>query len=109
MFNKLLIGLLLRLLDSSLKLDYKKINVKAFEDWAYHSGDDVGWRSYLSYEDLKIMKALTFAQDRDNYLILVGRRLQLLYMGDEFRKAFENRKTAEEKRKAEAEKNNAKS
>ena len=109
MIKRILISLLLKLLDSSLKLNYKKIDLKAFEKWAYFSGDDAGWRSYLGYEDLKILKEMSFGKDRDHYMMLIGRRLQLLNMGDEFRKAFENRKSAEEKRKSEAEKNNAKS
>jgi len=103
MFKRLLIKWLLRLLDSSLALDYKKIDLKAFEKWAYFSGDDIGWRSYLAYEDLRILKELSFGKERDQYMILIGRRLQLLYLGDEFRKAFENRKSAAEKAKAEVE------
>lgn len=95
MFKRLLTGLLLRLLDSSLRLDYKKIDLKAFENWAYKSGDDPGWKSYLAYEDLRIMKEMTFGKDRDQYFILVGRRLQLLYLGNEMIKAFQNRKSEE--------------
>ena len=53
---------------------------------------------------MKILKEFSFGKDRDAYMILVGRRLQLLYLFDEMRRAFENRKTAEEKRIAEAQK-----
>ena len=103
--ERILIGLLIRLLDSSLKthVDYKQINKKAVEDWAFRSFDDRGWRSYFAYEDLKILKEMSFGKDRDAYMILIGRRLQLMYLFDGMRKAFANKKSAEEKRKSEAE------
>ena len=86
-----------------LHVDYKSIDKKATEDWAFRSFDDRGWRSYFAYEDLKILKELSFGKDRDAYMILIGRRLQLMYLFDEMKKAFENKKSAEEKRKSEAE------
>jgi len=100
--KRLIIGLLLRLLDSSAKIDYKQIDKKAVEDWAFYSFDNKGFRSYFAYEDLKILKELSFGKDRDAYMILVGRRLQLLYIFDEMKRAFENKKSAEEKKKSEA-------
>ncbi|MEK6897607.1 MAG: hypothetical protein AABW93_03700 [Nanoarchaeota archaeon] len=106
--KRIIIGLLLRLLDRSAKIDYKQIDKKAVEDWAYHSFDDRGWRSYFAYEDMKILKELSFGKDRDTYMILIGRRLQLLYLFDEMKKSVENKKSAEEKRKAEAEKSEEK-
>src|SRR3990167_10153822 len=102
--KRFIIGLLLRLLDSSVKLDYKQIDKKAVEEWAFHSFDDRGWRSYFAYEDMKILKELSFGKERDAYMILVGRRLQLLYLFDEMKKAFENKKSAAEKQ-ASAKKN----
>ena len=56
--KRLLIGLLIRLLDSSLRLhiDYKQIDKDAVENWAFRSFDDKGWRSYFAYEDMKIFK-----------------------------------------------------
>lgn len=101
--KRLLIGLLLRLLNSSLKLqiDYKQIDKKAVEEWGFRSFDDKGWRSYFAYEDMKILRELSFGKDRDQYFVLIGRRLQLLYIFDEMKKSFANRKSAEEKRKAE--------
>lgn len=106
--KRIIIGLLLRLLDRSVKIDYKQIDKKALEEWAWRSFDDRGFKSYLGYEDLKILKELSFGKDRDQYMILIGRRLQLLYLADEMRKAVELKKSAEEKRKAEAEKNEEK-
>lgn len=103
--RRILIGLLLRLLDHSAAVDYKQIDKKAVEEWAFRSFDDKGWRSYFAHEDMRILKELSFGKDRDTYFLLVGRRLQLLYIFDEMKKSFENRKSAEEKRKAEAEKN----
>lgn len=104
--KRILIGLLLRLLDSSLKLqiDYKQIDKQAVEEWAFRSFDDKGWRSYFAYEDMKILKELSFGKERDQYFILIGRRLQLLYLFDEMKKSFENKKSVEEKKKAQAEK-----
>ena len=95
--KRILIGLLIRLLDRSVHVDYQKIDKKAAEDWAYRSFDDKGWRSYFAYEDMKILKELSFGKAADQYYILVGRRLQLLYLFDEMKKAFENKKSASEK------------
>lgn len=102
--QRLIIKILLRLLDSSFKVDYKQIDKKALEEWAFRSFDDKGWRSYFAYEDMKILKELSFHKSEPMYSILVGRRLQLLYLFDEMRKAVENKKSSEEKKGAEAEK-----
>lgn len=96
-----IIGLLLRLLDSSAKIDYKNIDRKAFEDWAFRSFDDRGWRSYFAYEDMKILKELSFGKDRDQYMVLIGRRLQLLYMFDEMKKSVHIKKSNDEKARSE--------
>jgi len=98
--TRIIIGLLLRLLDRSAKIDYRQIDKKAFEEWAFASFDSKGFRSYFAYEDLKILKEMSFGKDRDQYMILIGRRLQLLYLFDEMKKAVENRKSEEEKRQA---------
>ena len=102
--TRIIIGLLLRLLDRSAKIDYKQIDRKAVEEWAFRSFDDRGWRSYFAYEDMKILKELSFGKERDQYMILIGRRLQLLYLFDEMKKAFEMKKSAAEKQ-ASAKKN----
>lgn len=104
--KRFLIGLLLRLLDSSVKMhvDYRGIDKAAVQAWAFRSFDDKGWRSYFAYEDMKILKELSFGKDRDQYMVLIGRRLQLLYLFDEMKKSFENKKTAEEKKQSEASK-----
>jgi hypothetical protein len=104
MIKKILIGLLIRLLDSTARVDYKNIDEKALEDWAFRSFDDKGWRSYFASQDMKILKELSFGKERDQYMILIGRRLQLLYMFDEMRKAVEIKKSKSEKAKSEAEK-----
>jgi hypothetical protein len=95
--KRFLIGLLLRLLDCSAVIDYKQIDKTSLEDWAFRSFDDKGWRSYFAYEDLRIMKEMSFGKDRDVYFLLIGRRLQLLYMFDEMKKAVQNKKSAAEK------------
>lgn len=95
--TRILIGLLLRLLDRTARIDYRKIDKQALEDWAYRSFDDKGWRSYFAYEDMRILKELSFGKDRDQYFILIGRRLQLLYLFDEMKKSVENKKSRAEK------------
>ena len=92
------------MLDRTARIDYRKIDKKALEDWAFRSFDDKGWRSYFAYEDMRILKELSFGKDRDQYFILIGRRLQLLYLFDEMKKAVENKKSAAEKQKSAAEK-----
>ena len=96
--KRFIVGLLIRLFDSSMKTNYKQIDRKAFDDWAFRSFDDIGWRSYFANEDLKILKELSFGKNRDDYMILIGRRLQLLYLFDEMKKSAENRKSKEEKK-----------
>lgn len=102
MLKRALICILLRLLDASFKVDYKKIDQKALEDWAFRSHRDPGLMSYFAYEDMKILKEFSFGKAQDAYWILIGRRLQLLYMFDEFRKGYENKKSAEAKAQAKA-------
>lgn len=95
--KRMCLSLLIRMYDSSLEIDYKKIDKKKLEDWCYRSFDDEGWKSYFGYADLKILKALSFGKSRDEYFILVGQRLQLLYLADEFRKVYELKKSEVEK------------
>ena len=101
MLKRLLIRLALRLLDSSFDIDYKKLDPKAFGDWAFRSFDDKGWRSFFAYEDMKILKEMSFGKDPLQYHILIGRRLQLLYLFDEMKRAAQNKKSEQEKRLAE--------
>ena len=106
--KRILIGLLIRLLDSSSIINYKEIDKQAVEDWAFRSFDDKGWRSYFAYNDMKILKELSFGKEDREYLILIGRRLQLLYLFDDMNKSFANKKSEEEKKrsKKEGEKSN---
>lgn len=103
----LLIRWLLRFLDSSFRINYKEIDKKALERWAYYSFDDRGWRSYFAYQDLLILKELSFGKHDEQYWILIGKRLQLLDLFDEMRKVYEMRNSEEEKKKVEASKKNA--
>jgi len=103
-----LLRISLRMLDSSIAIQYDKIDKSALEDWAYHSFDDKGWRSYFASEDLKILKELGNGKDRDQYMIFIGRRLQLLYLYDEMRRATENKKTRQMKKEVEAKKGDGK-
>ena len=104
MFKRTLIRFFLRALDASFKVDYTKIDKKAFEQWAYDSYDRAGWRSYFAYEDMKILKEMSFGKDERTYHIFVGRRLQLLYLFVEMRRAYELRKSESEKKRNQSEK-----
>lgn len=104
MFKRLILKLLFRLLDSSLPIDYSKIDKMAAEDWLWESFDNVGWRSYFAYEDLKILKQLRQGQTTESYYMLIGRSIQLLYLFDAMREAGENKKSRDLKRLAEAKK-----
>jgi len=99
MLRNLIIRILFRLLDRTLKIDYKKIDQKAYESWLFDSFDNKGWRSYFAYTDLKILKELSFGQPTEKYNMLIGRRLELLYLFDAMRRSFENRKSEKEKKK----------
>lgn len=98
-FRGFIIRWLFKFLDSGFGIDYRKINKEATEKWAFDSFHNVGWRSYFAYEDLKILKDLARGHDRDSYMIMIGRRLQLMHLFNEMRKAFENRKSAQDKAK----------
>lgn len=97
MIKRFLIRFALRLLDRSFKLDYRKIDKAALENWAFRSYGDHGWNSYLAYTDLQILKEMSFGKDPEQYHILVGRRLQLLYLADEIKKGYENKKSKTQK------------
>jgi hypothetical protein len=99
MIKKFLLRIALRLLDSSFRVDYKQIDKAALEEWAFRSFDDRGWRSYFAYEDMKILKELSFGKEDMMYWILIGRRLQLLYLFDEMKKGFELKRSREEIKK----------
>ena len=104
MFKRFLIRFVLKLLDESFAVDYKKIDKKSFEQWAYDSYDKAGWRSYFAYEDMKILKSFGQGKEGIVYWMNIGRRLQLLYLFDEMRRAYELRKSEAEKKRNQAEK-----
>ena len=100
--KRIFIGLLIRLIERLLRanIDYKQIDQKAVADWAFKSFDDKGWRSYFAYEDMRILKEMGQGKGPWDYPVLVGRRLQLMFIFDEMRRAFELRKSEEEKKRA---------
>lgn len=101
--KRLLIRFALRLLDSSFKVDYKQMDRKAVEDWAFYSFDNKGWRSYFAHEDMALLKSFGQGKEGLVYWMNIGRRIQLLYLFDEMKKAFENKKSAAEKQASQAE------
>ena len=89
LLKKLLLRASLRLLDSSFQIDYTKIDKKSVEEWCYRSFDDKGWRSYFAYSDMVLLKSFGQGKEGIHYWINIGRRLQLLHLFDEMRKAYE--------------------
>lgn len=104
MIRRLIIKLLFRLLDPSFSVDYSKIDKGAAEDWLWDSYHNAGWRSYFAEQDLKILKSLRMGQPTEQYYLLIGRNIQLLYLFDSMKQAHENKKSRDLKRQAEAKK-----
>lgn len=105
MIKRFLVRLLFRLLDSAYSVTYEGISREKAERWLYESFGDEGFESYFKYEDLKLLKDALNGQEDRGYWMLIGRRFQLLSMRDEARRAFENRKSKEEKDKVKVENN----
>jgi hypothetical protein len=106
--RKFLALAVLRILDASYRMNYKEIDKKAFDQWAFRSFDDTGWRSYFAYEDLKILKEMGNGKGPWEYAVLIGRRQQLLFLFDEMKKAVEQRKAKQEIEAAKAKVDNQK-
>jgi len=102
MFNRFFIRLLFRLVDSTYPVDYSKIDTTAREKWLFESHGKIGMRDYFKYEDIRLLKMLGGGQEGSSYWILIGRRLQLMLLMDDARKAYELKKSELEKQKSEA-------
>ena len=91
----------LSILDSGSKLKFEKNKA---EEWLFENYEKEGWRNYFEYRNTKLLKDMGMGVAEREYVMLVGRRFELLTINDDMRRIVENRKTADEKKAAEAEK-----
>ena len=105
MIRKFLINLLFKLMDR--KISYMDIDDKKIQDWLARTHSDMGWREYFRKRDLTLLKTIAVGVNREQYLILVGQRAELLnLLGKvdhanqvELKKKAELKKQAEENKK----------
>lgn len=104
MIRRLLINLLFRLMDR--KISYMDINDKKIQDWLARTYNDMGWREYFRKRDLTLLKTMAVGVNREQYLILVGQRAELLNLLGKVDNAnkVEIKKTAERIKQAEIDK-----
>lgn len=102
--TKLLTRLLFKLLDGHIVQKYDMIEVKKMERWLLSGYEDSGWKSYFAKEDIKLLKSMATGLDREKYWMMIGRRLQLLYLYNDMKQVFDNKKKeyASEKGKVES-------
>lgn len=74
--KKLLISILFRLLSNPST--YAEIDEASLEKWLLWTYKDRGFREYFKKRDYQLLKAIGNGVSRDEYLILLGRRLELL-------------------------------
>jgi len=60
------------------KISYMDINDKKIQDWLTRTYNDMGWREYFRKRDLTLLKTMAVGVNREQYLILVGQRAELL-------------------------------
>lgn len=88
--RKLIIKILFRLLN--LKQDYQDIQDKQIKHWLQKQKGDTGWHDYYRKRSWQIMKTLASGLERDNYLIWLGHRLELLNLLDQIEKSQRSEK-----------------
>jgi hypothetical protein len=101
MIQKFLIRLLFKLTDRAFKITYLQIDKTAIEKWLFQSYQEKGFLDYYRLEDLRLLKAIGMGEEGPKHWIYIGRRLQLLNLYGEMQKAFELKKTRDEKARAE--------
>ena len=108
MIRRLLINILFRLMDR--KISYKDIDDKKIQDWLARTCNDMGWIEYFRKRDLTLLKTMAVGVNREQYLILVGQRAELLNLLGKVDHAnkVELKKRAELQRQAEINKKNKK-
>ena len=99
-----IIQLLIRLLES--KITYRDIDEERINNWLADTSQDMRFQQYFKKRDLTILKSLGIGLERDDYLVKIGQRLELLQLlsaVDGAKKAKE-RETALKQREAERKK-----
>ena len=66
----------MRLLDR--EISYRDINDKRIHEFLYYCSKDMGFREYFRKRDLTLLKTISLGVNREEYLILVGQRAELL-------------------------------
>ena len=90
---------LFRAVDKAFPMDYTDIDRENIENWMFENYGKKGLEMYFRYEDLKILKGMGLGVSDREYWMMTGRRLQILYLMNEVRRTYENRKSREQKRK----------
>lgn len=57
---------------------YDEIDDKRIANWKQRQYADMGFRDYFRKRDLKLLKLMGIGLTRDNYLIALGQRLELM-------------------------------
>lgn len=74
--KRFLIKILFRMMDRDIS--YLDINDKKAEDWLARNFKDTGFHEYFRKRDLTLLKTMATGLNRDDYLLAVGQRLELL-------------------------------
>lgn len=93
MIKRFLIRWLLRIVTPELQI--REVNVKAVDQWLDAQGGDPRYVEYFRLRDITLLKTMGTCQEREEYLISVGRRLELLTLAQKVDVAH---KTMEAKR-----------
>ena len=88
--KKLLTKILFRLLDENIS--YQNINEDKIEDWLASQHGAPGFVEYFKKRDLQILKTFGTLPEDKQYWILAGKRLELLRMAGQMKRAFEKNK-----------------
>lgn len=83
--KKWLIGILFRLLDDK---DYQNIDDKQVTAFLVNIFSSLQFREYFRKRDLQLLKRLGQGLTRDDYLITLGQRLEIMHLLDQSNKAY---------------------
>jgi hypothetical protein len=86
--KKLIVKLLFRLLGFPFKLE--KIDENRRYNWLISIHGNGKFIDYFKKRDLSILKSLGMIQEKENQWMLIGQRLELLYLADQAKRAFES-------------------
>ncbi|HOJ16488.1 MAG TPA: hypothetical protein PLC43_04880 [Caldisericia bacterium] len=75
--KKFFIKLLFKLIDRGPKTK-DEVKEKIIQQWLTDQFEDIRVREYINYRDTSILRQIGYGLSRDDYLIWVGRRLEVL-------------------------------